>query len=63
MGWLLLGLVALFVLGLNAAAGFVYVRRSPRPRGGDEIARPEIEAELQELIAEERAKRELATRR
>jgi hypothetical protein len=62
LGWLLLGLVSLFVVGLSAAAGLVRVRRGRRPSGGDEHAQLEIEAELQELIAEERAKREPSTR-
>jgi hypothetical protein len=58
-----LRLVALFVLGFSAAAGLVRMHRRRSPGGSDEHARLEIEAELQELIAEERAKRELATRR
>jgi hypothetical protein len=53
--WLVLGPVLLLLLGAAAAGALVWLRRRPRldKPGAREL---ELEAELQEMIAEERAK-------
>jgi hypothetical protein len=54
--WLSIGSALLF-LALASAAGGLLVRRRRRDRGGSpNVSAPEVEAELQEIIAEERAK-------
>jgi hypothetical protein len=61
--WVVLGLLALLVLGVNAANGWLRLRRRRIPPADDEGASLAIEAELQEIIAEEQAKRKLPSQR
>jgi hypothetical protein len=61
--WVVLALGFLFVAGVNAANGWVRLRRRRTPPARDEGASLEVEAELQEIIAEEQAKRKLRSQR
>jgi hypothetical protein len=61
--WVVLALGILFVLGVNAANGWLRLRRRSILPTDDEAASLEIEAELQEIVAEEQAKRKLRSQR
>ena len=63
LGWLVFAVAALLVFGLNAASGWVRLRRRRIPPSDDDAASLDVEAELQEIIAEEQAKRKLRSQR
>ena len=55
--WLSLSAVLLALAGASAGGAALVLRRRRSPGGAPDAAELELEAELQEMIAEERAKR------